>query len=157
MNTGLKTAFAGKKFQFTIFLLSFLIPTLGSAAIYKWVDEHGKTHYGSKRPSSSQAEKLDIKVRKSVVPQKKEAKKATEGQADPKDQNRQQISEPEQPKMSLKKRQQLCNQAKVEVQRIEARGRIRERDAKGEVRYLSPAERSRRLMAAKNDVKTFCK
>ena len=153
MNFGLKTVFTYIRFNFSFVLFLFLIPDISAAAIYKWVDENGKTHYGSERPKTSQAKKLNIKTKEPVTHKKTKDEKKGEKEDD---KNKTTQAEPEEPKMSAKEKFRLCNQAKTDLQRIEARGRIRQKDKDGSVRYLSPKERGQRIRAAKKDVKDFC-
>ena len=158
MNLVLKTIFACKKLKLS-FILLFLIPSISVGAIYKWVDEDGKTHYGSKRPESSQAEKLKIKVTEPVISAKtKEDEKGHKNDgAKEDDKNKPIAKEPEAPKISAKEKFRLCNQAKTDMQRIEARGRIRQKDAEGNSRYLTPQERGRLIQNAKKDIKEYCR
>ena len=154
MNLVLKTIFACKKLKLS-FILLFLIPSISVGAIYKWVDEDGKTHYGSKRPETSQAEKLKIKVEEPVISAK--TKEDEKGDKKEDDKNKQTAKEPEAPKISAKEKFRLCNQAKTDLQRIEARGRIRQKDAEGNSRYLTPQERGRLIQNAKKDIKEYCR
>ena len=161
MNLVLKTIFACKKLKLS-FILLFLIPSISVGAIYKWVDEDGKTHYGSKRPESSQAEKLKIKVKEPVIPAKakggeKGDKKVGKDGVKEDDKNKPTAKEPEAPKIAAKEKRRLCNQAKTDLQRIEARGRIRQKDAEGNTRYLTPQERGREIQNAKKDIKEYCR
>ena len=155
MNIGLKTVFRFKKFNFSFVLFLFLIPGVSAGAIYKWVDENGKTHYGSERPKTSQAKKLNIKTKEPVTHRKTKDEKKDGKKED--DKNKAIPTALEEPKMSTKEKFRLCNQAKTDMQRIEARGRIRQKDKDGNVRYLSPKERGDRIRAAKKDVKDFCR
>lgn len=158
MNLVLKTIFACKKLKLS-FILLFLIPSISVGAIYKWVDEDGKTHYGSKRPETSQAEKLKIKVKEPVIPAKaKEDEKGSKKDGEKEgDKTKPAAKEPEAPKIAAKEKRRLCNQAKTDLQRIQARGRIRQKDADGNARYLTPQERGRLIQNAKNDIKQYCR
>jgi len=155
MNITSKTVFACKKLYFTFLLLLFLTPGISVGAIYKWVDDDGKTHYGSERPKTSQVEKLDIKVKEPVVPIKTEKDGEKEDKIFNKDAAK--PTEPEAPKLSAKEKFRLCNQAKTDLQRIEAKGRIRQKEKDGSSRYLTPQERGKRLAAAKKDMKDYCR
>lgn len=155
MNITSKTVFTCKKLYCTFLLLLFLTPGISVGAIYKWVDDNGKTHYGSERPKTSQVEKLDIKVKEPVVPKKPE--KNGEKQDIGLGNDTTKTTEPETPKLSSKEKFRLCNQAKTDLQRIQARGRIRQKGKDGSSRYLTPQERGKRLAAAKKDVKDYCR
>ena len=54
----LKNGFAAK--QLAIILLLLSVPV--NAAIYKWVDAQGKSHFSDKKPVSGQAQTLKLKV-----------------------------------------------------------------------------------------------
>ena len=158
MNIALKTVFASIKVNFSFIFLLFLLPSISLGGIYKWVDADGKTHYGNKPPQTSQIEKLNIKVKQPVVPKepKEEGKNGIE--SDKKDtKNKLKSAEPEASKYSAQEKSRFCNQAKIDLQRIEAKSRIRQKDKDGNVRYLSESERNQRIAAAKKDVKDFCR
>ena len=48
------------KFLFFIFLVIQTLQTASAAPVYKWVDEDGQIHYGSK-PKSENAKEIEIK------------------------------------------------------------------------------------------------
>jgi len=48
---------------FSIFLVvTFFISLNGHADIFKWVDEHGRTHFGDKPPEKNNAEQITVNV-----------------------------------------------------------------------------------------------
>ena len=155
MNIILKTVFDSKKLQATFLLFCLLIPASGQTAIYKWVDENGKTHYGSQKPASQNAEKLNIKIKQPEITQDE----AIDDKEKPVKKDQKQVDKEEEtaPKMSAKEKKRLCVAAKSEVSKIEAKGRIRERDANGNSRYLTDKERDARLAEAKKDVREMCR
>lgn len=155
MNIILKTVFDSKKLRATFIVFSLLIPGSGQTAIYKWVDENGKTHYGSQKPPSHDAEKLKIKIKQPDIT--KEESSAKQEKPVKKDQPQADKEEETAPEMSAKEKKRLCLAAKAEVSKIEAKGRIKERDAKGNVRYLTDKERNARLAEAKKDVREMCR
>jgi len=158
MNIALKTVFASIKVNFSFVFLLFLIPGISLGAIYKWVDADGKTHYGNKAPQTSQVEKLNIKVKQPVVAKKpKEEEKKGLSSKKEDDKNKFTSAEPEAPKLAAKEKFRLCNQAKIDLQRTEAKGRIRQKDKDGNVRYLSERERNLRIASVKKDIKDFCR
>lgn len=50
------------KFLFFTFILMQLLNTAAAAPVYKWVDEDGQVHYGS-RPENKDAKEIEIKNR----------------------------------------------------------------------------------------------
>ena len=155
MNIILKTVFNSKRLQFSLLILSLLLPGTGLSAFYKWIDDEGKTHYGSQRPVSQSAEKIKLKIQQPDTEQKDdtEAKENPEQKAQPTPD----ILEETEPQLSAKEKKRLCQQAKDDVIMIEARTRIRERDKDGNVRYLTERERSARLALAKKDLRDMCR
>lgn len=43
-----------------LFLVFLLTPLIGHAAIYKWVDANGVTHYSQKKPAKNNTKKLKV-------------------------------------------------------------------------------------------------
>ena len=56
-----------KVIKYALFL-SLGISSFSYAQIEKWVDENGKTHYGTRAPSGSGAKNVDVPVFQSVKP-----------------------------------------------------------------------------------------
>ena len=52
----------GFLYLFFIFILTSLLSTAHAASVYKWVDEDGQVHYGSK-PDNKNAKEIEIKNR----------------------------------------------------------------------------------------------
>ena len=50
------------KFLFFIFMLLQVLNTVTAAPVYKWIDEDGQVHYGS-RPDNKNAKEVEIKDR----------------------------------------------------------------------------------------------
>lgn len=46
--------------QLSLSLFALLLPNVGMAEIYKWVDEHGKTHFSERKDSSGRAKPLGL-------------------------------------------------------------------------------------------------
>lgn len=43
-----------------LFVMCLLIPLISHAAVYKWVDENGTTHYSQKKPTKNSPKKFKI-------------------------------------------------------------------------------------------------
>ncbi len=56
----------------------------------------------------------------------------------------------------MKEVKKRCQDAKQDLATIQARGQLRERDANGEIRYVSEEEKQRRIKAAKQQVREYC-
>lgn len=144
----------------TMYLL-MLSPSF--AGVYKWVDRDGHVHYGDK-PGNADAEQVPIRKNETTEPRAIN-KTETDGneniQADKQKNPEEKKSgvQPEaaqKPAISNKEKNRLCNEAKSDITAINSRGRMREKNSKGEYRYLSENERQQRLAAAKKKQREFC-
>jgi hypothetical protein len=126
--------------------------------IYKWVDEHGVVTFGDKeqRPESTPAEtvKIDTYVPPAKPPAKEgDAAKATKEAKDAADKQKQAAAEP---KMSAAEKRKLCTQARGDLSAIQAHGQVREKDAKGNLTYLSEEQKQARIKAANKSIQEYC-
>ena len=121
-----------------------------SSGIYKWVDENGKTHYGSQRPENTQAEKMKLHVpqpaaqaapKEETVEQKQDAK--------PRDHNT--------PEKANKERVAYCENERKRLQTIENNEEIHEEDTSGKVSKISSEARNKRLAKIKANISKYCK
>ncbi len=143
-------------------LFILVITTAGSAdaAVYKWVDEEGKVHFGD-RPTSAQA--LQLKLKKSPQPATSTTPNAAQRQI-----TRQRMLEiyqqereekkaaKKQRKKDAKKRAQQCADARDKLRQYE-RYRLYKNLPNGEREYLSDRERERSVSKLKNSIKRHCK
>ena len=133
--------------------LSFHAPLY--AGVYKWVDQDGQLHYGD-RPGKADAEEVTIRNNETTKPRPikntEDGDKNTQG-AKPAEKP----AKPEKPAISKKEKRRLCNEAKTDIATITSRGRMREKNAKGEYIYLSEKQRQQRLAAAKKKQREFCR
>jgi len=133
--------------------LSLIMLQPAYAGIYKWVDENGQVHYGEE-PGSSDAEKLQIRQNETTAPRTirktegENSEQATEKPAEP--------AKDEEPKISKKEKQKLCQESKNDYAAISSRGRMREINKKGEYIYLTEEQRQQRLAAAKKKQREYC-
>lgn len=156
MNTAIKTVFNQKTHQLLILISLLILPGLNTnAAIYKWVDESGKTHYGSQRPPTAKADRLRIKVKDPVIKKTDEKDTKKDSKSVEKESGK---TEPDKPLYTAKEKKALCAQAKSDLASITSRGgRIREISKDGTVRYLTDAERNKRIAETRKDINYFCK
>lgn len=146
-----------KTIQTIIFSTFFnlLILQLSHAGIYKWTDENGQVHYGE-QPGSINAEKVPIRQNETTTRRPlneadveiitKNKDKETEKKA----------ATPEEPEISKKEKQRLCQEGKKDYTTISSRGRMREVNKKGEYIYLTEEQRQQRLAAAKEKQRKYC-
>lgn len=145
----------------TFFLfLTFLgfLPLATHASIYKWVDDEGNVHYSQQKPQNIKTEKMIVNSRapensstysKPSLKKKEEEKQATdkEGKA----------AVSEKPEKSAEERASLCKQSQDNLQALLSRGRIRQKDAQGNVSYMSEEHKQQRIKREQDRVKENCK
>jgi len=138
-------------------LSSVIFTSTVNAKAYKWVDENGQVHYGE-QPGNTQAEQVQIRTNETTTPRAIDASKVDyyEGKQNGKEEA-DATAPPEEPKMSKQEKRKLCNEAKSDLAAIMSRGRLRERDEKGEYTYLTEEQRQERISAAKKKQKEFCR
>lgn len=136
-------------------LFNLLILQLSHADIYKWTDEDGQVHYGEV-PGSIDAEKVPI--RQNETTSRRPINEAdVEIITKPKDKDSEKkTAAPEQPEISKKEKQRLCQEGKNDYASISSRGRMREINNKGEYIYLTEEQRQQRLAAAKEKQRKYC-
>lgn len=141
-----------------LLMASGLVTHGGAAAagIYKWVDEQGQVHYGE-RPVSQDAEEVNIRTNETtkprqIAPGNEENGEAEAEQADAKEKP----AKPEKPRIPAAEKRRMCSEARSDIAAISSRGRMREKDAQGNYRYLSEDQRQQRLSAARKKQKKYC-
>ncbi|MCW8956532.1 MAG: DUF4124 domain-containing protein, partial [Gammaproteobacteria bacterium] len=147
--------------NFFIFLTFLgLLPLASQAAIYKWVDEDGSVHYSQQKPQNTQTEKIKVTTRvpensstynKPSLNKKEDPKQATDKAT--KDAN----SSDKKPEKSAKERAALCKQSQADLQALTSRGRIRQKDDKGNISYMSEEQKQQRIKREQDRVKENCK
>lgn len=65
--------------KFVVLGLLAVFPLLSFAEVYKWVDSNGVTHYGSMKPSDTEAKKLKIDTRTPNVSSNSQIKTLPDG------------------------------------------------------------------------------
>ncbi len=154
----------------SILLKNFVIATLSTVIlissntvlagkIYKWTDAEGNIHYGSEKPADADAEKMKVNTSKAGVDTGAEALDKLKQAEDDEAERIKEEGIPEQPpvpSLSMKEVKRRCQAARQDLATIQSRGQMRERDEKGEVRYVSDEEKQRRIKAAKKQVREYC-
>lgn len=127
--------------------------------IYKWTDAEGNVHYGSEKPADADAEKMKVNTSRAGVDAGAEALDNLKQQVDDEAERIKEEGIPEQPpvpSLSMKEVKKRCQAARQDLATIQSRGQLRERDEKGEVRYVGEEEKQRRIKAAKKQVREYC-
>lgn len=146
-------------------LYLILLTCMGStsAAIYKWVDENGKTHYGE-RPVTQQAEKLDIKTRTPVPPPVKKdaakdgkAKEETDAKDPEKDKTETAPKKQEPPQITKREKRARCKAARDQLANISQYSRLKEYDKKGNLVRLTEEQRQARIKSVNKNIRKYCR
>jgi len=134
------------------------------AKIYKWVDENGQVHYGSKPQVNTQSVET-IKIRENTTTTPRISKEdlaidalnKEEAEAERKKLEATRLPDVEE-KIPASEKRRLCQQAKDDYAGIMSRGRMRERQGStGEYVYLSEKQRQQRLNAARKRQREYCR
>lgn len=144
----------------TYIMVIFLGAGAASAGkIYKWTDAEGKVHYGSEKPVDTAAEKMKVDTGKTGVDRGAKALDDLKQAADDEAQRVKEEGIPAQPpvpSLPTKEVKRRCQAAKQDLATIQARGQLRERDEKGNTRYVGEEEKQRRIKAAQKQVREYC-
>ena len=154
----------------SILLKNFIIATLSTVIlisssavlagkIYKWTDADGNVHYGSEKPADADAEKMKVDTSKAGVDTGADALDKLKQEADDEAERVKEEGIPEQPpvpSLPMKEVKRRCQAARQDLATIQSRGQLRERDEKGEIRYVSDEEKQRRIKTAKQQVREYC-
>lgn len=136
-------------------IISLACATLAQAAMYKWVDKDGHTHYSQQPPADSSYEKLNIKTQH---PSDSDSASGKSGPtySTPDDSGNGQTSDviKNQVAKGEEQRKKNCEQAKKALETYTAFRRIRKKD--GSVVILDDNERAKRIANAKAAIKEFC-
>ena len=155
----------------SISLISLLITTLSAVLlsgftnvmagqIYKWTDAEGNVHYGSEKPLDSSVEKMNVDTTKTGVNRGADALDKLKQDADDEAERIKAEGIPEQPpvpSLPMKEVKRRCAAARQDLAVIQARGQLRERDEKGNTRYVSEKEKQQRIKQANDQIREYCK
>lgn len=134
-----------------------LAPSIEAAGkYYKWVDAAGVVHYGENPPDPSKATLVNVKVGSSRD-DTANAQEATPARTET--QNPQAATDAEKTRISEENAKIVEENCKIYKQNLSAlrnSARIREKDAKGEYRYLTDEEKKEREKAAEDYIKANC-
>lgn len=128
----------------TLMLAFMLSPAAFATGVYKWVDENGKTHYGSQRPQDASAERLKLNVPTPATQPDDAEKEATDVELSDDDKARQE-------------RDAYCKSERARLKTVEKTTDLHEKDANGNVRKLSAAARNQRLNKIRANISQYCK
>jgi hypothetical protein len=127
--------------------------------IYKWTDAEGNVHYGSEKPADAASEKMKVDTGKTGVNRGADALDNLKQEVDDEAQRVVEEGIPEEPAvpaLPAKEVKKRCQAARQDLATIQSRGQLRERDEKGNTRYVSDEEKQQRIKAAKKQVREYC-
>lgn len=133
----------------TVMGLSLFLSTTLQAGTYKWTDEKGNVHYSQRPPPGKPYEKM--KIEKHSNPTGSKPAPAYSTPAD--DVGSKTVKAEEAKNEAIRK--QNCQAAKNNLKLYQVYSRLR--DAKGNVREVSPNERKEKIATAKDQIREFCK
>lgn len=150
-------------------ILFFLSMTI-QAEIYKWVDEHGQTHYGEKPPAHKKAKQVQLRnhsgspsnadsvlspaeTPKDTTSRLEKQKKLIRALSD--DRKAKQEEREKQQRME-KQRTRNCAIAKDNLRRYESSSSVYKVDDKGNRITLPGSERDKSIQRARAEVKKWC-
>ena len=130
--------------------LLMLSTTYAATKYYKWTDDAGVIHYGETPPDPGKAEQINVHAGKARDPDQKKSDAAMAG-GKPAD------DESDAKKENDKIVKENCSIYKQNLSALQNSARIREKDAKGEYRYLTEEEKQSRIKDAESYIKDNCK
>ncbi len=125
-------------------LAVMLAPAVFATGVYKWVDDNGKIHYGSQRPQDASAERLQLNVPTPATRPEDAEEEATGVELSDDDK-------------AQKERDAYCKSERARLKTVEKTADIHEKDASGNVRKLSAADRNQRLSKIRANISQYCK
>jgi len=128
-----------------------VLATPCQAAIYKWVDEKGVTHYTEQPPANGKGQEIQPRVIPPATPAVPPAgqaveKPAAEGASTPR----------EVMTISAEQMAEQCQKARQRLQQLESSPRILVQGADGEMRRASEEERQRMLDEERKRIELYC-
>lgn len=138
-----------------ILLFVTLLPlTATGGTAYKWTDADGVVHYGDKKPDD--ATSTPIKIKNSKDYSLPSQTKNTDDKTTPEGTNKEKPTE--QQAADDKVRKAACDGARENLATMKTYARIRIKDAEtGELRYLTPEEKSQKEAESNKFIQENCK
>jgi hypothetical protein len=144
------------------FVWLLLLPALGGAEIYRWVDDAGVVNYTQLSPEGIEAERIVTRGGASTVAiptvVEVEAEDPDAGLSDEQKAMKARLEVAENARQAeiARIKQSNCNRSQRVLQKLSSKGRIRVRDAHGEEVAMPEEERQSRIIEAQRDVVSNC-
>ena len=148
-----------KKLATTICLSTLLVCfPLYAEEIYKWVDEHGRTHYGERAPSKTDVQQIQIKqappVDNTIHQRKVQRRKLLEVYEEEREEKKKAQALAKKQRAEQKRK---CQLAKNELRDYQIGGSMYEIDDNGQRRFLTEEDFATRIAYWQKRVDAFCK
>ncbi len=142
-------------------LLLVLLATSASAGIYRWVDENGQVHFGT-RPPADASNSSEVKIRKQQQSTTEEApvNRAEQRSRYLEQRQREKAERKEKKAKELKRkkqRDQACAYSKDKLKEYLRSRRLYEPKSDGKRRWLSDEEKEKAIAEMRQEVKRWCK
>ena len=149
-------------YLFFILISTFMLNAANAAPVYKWVDEDGQVHYGSK-PKSKSAKEVEIKNRyidSGNTPPPLSAQERVDNQKkfiDAMDAENKSVSDEKRKKREQEERKVArCNAARDQLKRREAASALYDLDEKGDRILLNKKQYEIAMAQARARVEKWC-
>ena len=144
------------------FIWLLLVPALGGAEVYRWVDDTGVVNYTQHSPDGIKADRIVTSgggatvVVPTVVETKAEDPDAHLSAEQKVMKKRLEIAESARQAEIARIKQSNCGRAQGVLQKLSSKGRIRVRDSSGEEIAMPEDERVSRIAEAQRDIVSNC-
>jgi hypothetical protein len=138
-------------------VLALIVAPVAAEGVYKWVDAHGRTHFGSRPPPGQKTEELNSPA---GTPGAAPAPggRSWQEQLELSNQRRQQVREKEQATAKTDhENQQRCLAARNALDSLERGGARYYLNAQGEREYIDDVQRQSARDQAAQRVSTYCR
>ena len=142
---------------YLILFTMLLTPLLSSAAIYKWTDAQGNVHYSQEKPKSAVGKLDKLRVNHHAPVDRSTYKRPGSNDLKTKKTEKNTEKKTEKKKLSPKQRAKYCASAKRNLQTLRAKAQIKQRDKKGNVRFITEKEKQARIKQAQDFVRKNCR
>jgi len=143
-----------------LILISLLFaPLLSQAAIYKWTDDQGNIHYTQEKPKTATSLNK-LKVNRHAPLDRSTYKRPGSKTKDEPAENKtseKTTDDKKKKKMSPAKKKRLCSSARRNLATLRAKAQIKQRDKKGNIRFITEKEKQMRIKQAQKFVNKNCR
>lgn len=151
-----------KKLTIAALFGALLATPVMAAQYYKWIDEQGVTHYTETPPPETAKGATEVKVQTrtpsgaeaAVENLQKQREAATKSLTDAEKKKTPEKTSPS--KADKAENAERCKKLQANLVIMETNGRVSELDEKGEKRYLTEEEKTKRMDDARKQIKVLC-